>query len=165
MAQPTISGSARPSLHRWITLGLGPAGYYRNGNTTAFRAAANLSFGRAAALLRASLTGDGIDGYEEASERSLLAGIRLGGRRFYMIPAAGFGSSHWHDGYPCSISFQCTAAEEAQYDSKGYGFASDVGLHASLKWVGLALNYSAISGDRRSLSAIVFSVELGKLRK
>ena len=165
-AQP--ASATRPhdhaALRGWLALGIGPAGYYQNGSTTAFRAAANVTYGRAAALLRASVTGDGIDGYESASERSFLAGWRFGGRHFYVIPAAGFGLSHWHNGYPCSISFTCSPAQEAQYDSKGDGFAHDIGLHASTRGVGLAVNFSGISGEKRWLSSLAFSVELGRFR-
>ena len=145
----------------WVSGGIGSAGYYETGPGVSLRTSATLSFDRAVVMVRKSDSFEGIDGHTSLIETSVLAGMRFGRKSLYVIPALGVANAYWLDDY-CTEHAFCTPSQAAQYESKGSGFAYDVGLHASKLLAGLAVNVGGIATPRkRRLFTTSVSLELG----
>jgi hypothetical protein len=144
----------------WLSAGIGPSSFMRTGGV-GLRAAVNASYGRAVLLVRATDAFEGGDGYASTDEKAVLAGVRLGGSHFYIIPAAGVGKTKWKDDGPCTFA-TCTTAERLRYRGESQSLALDLGIHANAWIVGFAVNVSVVTGPANGqLFTLAFSPELG----
>ena len=163
-SQPQITPRGQDlsrTIRLWISGGLGPGSFHGAGDGITARASGMISVNRAVAMLRTSGSIEGFDGHSDHAEKSLLGGVRLGGKNLYLIPAIGVGNARWTNDY-CSAHAICTPEEAAQLDARGRVVAFDIGVHASKLLAGLAVNVSGVAGgEKTDLLAIVISLELG----
>jgi hypothetical protein len=159
-SQTTMTAPEPSPLLVWVSGGLGPATFMRT-EGIALRAAVNTSYRRGVFMVRRTAAFEGIDGYASTDETAVLAGVRVGGSHFYIIPALGAGNTSWEDNGPCSFS-TCTPTQALSYQGKSRALAFDIGLHAS-KWLfGFAINVSATTGPANGqLFTVALSPEIG----
>jgi hypothetical protein len=160
-SNPTSQGEDLSRTTRfWLSGGLGPSGFHGTSGVGA-RASATLSIDRAVAMFRMTGSIEGVDGHTDHAESSVLLGLRLGGKHFYLIPAIGRGTARWSDDL-CTAHVTCTPEVAAQFKAKGPVIAYDIGLHASKLFAGVGLNVTGVAGSEKlDLLALLFSVELG----
>jgi hypothetical protein len=144
----------------WLSGGFGPSSFYSSGGVSA-RASATLSVGGVVAMGRMTGSIEGVDGHVDHREKSVLAGLRLGGKNFYLIPAIGIGHALWTDDL-CTAHITCTPAEAAQFEDEGRVVAYDISVHATKLVAGVGLSLTGVAGsDKKNLLALVLSLELG----
>jgi hypothetical protein len=153
------------TIRLWVSGGIGPGAFHGVGGGGSARASGTISIDRAVAMFRMTGSIEGVDGHSDHAEKSLLAGVRLGGNSVYFVPAIGIGNARWTDDY-CSAHAICQPDVAAQFEDEGRVVAYDIGLHASKRFVGVALNVTGVAGSGRTdLLALVLSLELGAFGK
>jgi hypothetical protein len=149
------------TVRAWASGGLGTGAFNGVGGGASARANGTVSIDRAVAMFRMTGSIEGIDGHTDHAEKSILGGIRFGGKNVYVIPAVGIGHARWVDDY-CNAHAICTPNMAAQFEDEGRVIAYDLGVHATKFFAGLALNITGVAGSgKTNLLAMVISLELG----
>jgi hypothetical protein len=162
-AQTSPDSTAKRSwpINLWLSGGLGPAGYYED-DGFALRASGTLSVGRFVVLVRDTDAFEGLDGYSSNEESAVLAGLRFGNRRRFLVPAIGISRAHWKDDAYCYNSFCSAPLTELGYEREGRAFTYDLGFHLNYRILGVAVNAGGVVGPAKlGLRTMVISLEAG----